>query len=54
MIKTFATALLGLSIIVTATPAFAKVLNIEANGQTFAFKLAVLMLKKGEATTLHF
>jgi len=54
MIKTFATALLGLSVIATATPAFAKVINIEANGQTFAFKPAVVMLKKGEATTLHF
>ena len=53
MIKRSALVLLAFGLFATS-PALAKNVTIEANGQTFAFKPAVVMLKKGEATTLHF
>ncbi|GAC1312689.1 MAG: hypothetical protein NVS2B3_14240 [Vulcanimicrobiaceae bacterium] len=48
------TALLAALALGTVAPALANDVNIEANGQTYAFKPAVVMLKKGQATTLHF
>lgn len=36
------------------SPAVAKDVTVEANGQTFAFEPAVATLKKGESTMLHF
>lgn len=47
-------ALLATLALSTVAPALANDVNVEANGQTFAFKPAVVMLKKGQATTLHF
>lgn len=49
-----ATALFATIALGTVAPAFANDVNVEANGQTFAFKPAVVMLKKGQPTTLHF
>ena len=54
MIKLLSTALLAALTLGTVAPALANDINVEANGQTFAFKPAVVMLKKGQATTLHF
>ena len=48
------TALLATLALGSVAPALANDINVEANGQTFAFKPAVVMLKKGQATTLHF
>ena len=46
LVATFASAL--------SAPAFANAVSIQANGQTFAFKPNVVMLKKGQSTTLNF
>ncbi|GAC1413497.1 MAG: hypothetical protein NVS3B16_06650 [Vulcanimicrobiaceae bacterium] len=54
MNKFVATALVAALSVTAAAPALANDVNIEANGQTFAFKPAVVMLKKGQPTTLHF
>ena len=37
-----------------AAPAFARDVNVVANGKTFAFSPSVVMLKKGVPTTIHF
>ncbi len=49
-----ATALLAALALGTVAPALANDVNVEANGQTFAFKPAVVTLHKGKTTTLHF
>lgn len=54
MNKLISTALLAALAIGTVAPALANDVNIEANGQTYAFKPSVVMLKKGRTTTLHF
>jgi cytochrome c oxidase subunit 2 len=54
MQKLTTAALLAALTIGSVAPALANDVNIEANGQTYAFKPAVVMLKKGQATTLHF
>ena len=54
MIKLSSTAFLAALTLGSVAPALAKDVNIEANGQTFAFKPAVVMLEKGKTTTLHF
>ncbi|BDE06159.1 hypothetical protein WPS_14350 [Vulcanimicrobium alpinum] len=40
--------------LVLAAPAFARDVDITANGHTFAFSPNVVTLKKGVPTTLHF
>lgn len=49
-----ATALLAALTLGSLAAALANDVNVEANGQTFAFKPAVVMLHKGKPTTLHF
>lgn len=48
------TALIATLASTLAAPAFANAISIQANGQTFAFKPNVVMLKMGQATTLNF
>ncbi|GAC1566005.1 MAG: hypothetical protein NVS3B17_23770 [Vulcanimicrobiaceae bacterium] len=54
MKKLTAAALFAALALGAVAPALANDVNVVANGQTFAFKPAVVMLKKGQATTLHF
>ena len=48
------TALFAALALGMVAPALANDINVQANGQTFAFKPSVVMLHKGKATTLHF
>ncbi|GAC1405443.1 MAG: hypothetical protein NVSMB64_10300 [Candidatus Velthaea sp.] len=54
MKKVIPAALLITLALTAAVPAFASDVNVEANGQSFAFKPAVVMLPKGKPTTIHF
>lgn len=54
MKKIMASTLFAALALGIAVPAFANDINIVANGQTYAFKPAVVTLHKGKPTTLHF